>query len=515
MSELENDTAAESQPQDQGRSLGSVMRAGVIYWAGGNFVARVIKLAVHITLAWKLDEGDYGLVAMTDAILTLLRMFSEFGTVPAIIQKKDMSKGYASTAFWVNSGMSVVMVCLAWVLAPRLAAFYNNEHVTLVVRVSSLGFFIMALRIIPMALLRKQLQFGRYAFLDSSWHIASGLLALVFAFAGARYWSLVIPQMIVGLLMAPLWFVASKWRPSFLFDKKEFAEIFAFSKNVVVVSLATFTLSHAGFIIAGHFLGADQAGIYKFAMMNAMFITFNFGWLVANVATSGFALAKGNDERLRQGFGRVYDSLLASAIPLHVLLFVQAGLVFQSVFPEKWVPALHLFRILLICGAVRTMTGPITQFYYAVNRSHVNVWLTAVQVSLLLPAMYFGCVYEGLDGLAIGTVVVSSTLGIAMYAITPYINRWESMHYVRRSLPWLTGSAVLAATAYFSSRFFSGIGMWPRANLVLSSSLALLLYPVVVVLLSRERFESVVKDIVPGRIRQKLPRFFLRETSLD
>lgn len=491
-----------------GPSLRAKIRSGAIFWGAGNLTARLIRIAVHVVLAWLLDPTDYGLVAMSLAFTMLLQMFSEFGIVPAIIQKKDMPASYPSTAFWVSSGMSVLMIGAAWLLAPWLADFYQDPRVALLVRVSSLGFLVVALRTIPMALLRKRLQFGRYAALDTSWQVATSLMALVFAWAGARYWSLVIPQMVTGLLIVPAWLMCSQWHPSLVFDRGLFREIFKFSKNVIFVSLATFVLSNAGFVFAGHFLGTEKAGIYKFAMQYAMFVLFNFAWLVSSVTVSGFALAQGDNERLRNAFGRVYDTLLATTLPLHALLFVQADLVFQVVFPDKWLPAIPIFRILLVCAALRAVTSILPQFYYAINRPYINSRFTGLYLLWSVPAMYIGCKYFGLHGLTWATTITFSTAAIAFLFITPWLNRWASLQFIRRSVPCVLSSALLALVTHSCAALLYMAEAPLLLNFFVSSTAGSLVYPVCLRLVAPSQVRALIENTLPRSVSGKVLRLF-------
>ncbi len=487
-----------SQHGGKGPSLRSKMRSGALFLSIGNIVSKLAKVVV---VAWQLELGDFGVVAMAAAFMMLLQMFSEFGIVPAIIQRKDLSERYTATAFWAGMVMSTLMMGIAWMAAPWLARFYEEPLVANVVRVSSLGFVLLALRMIPMALLRKRLRFARYALLDTAWQISTCLLTLVFAVAGAQYWSLVIPQLITGVLILPFWFHAVRWLPGLCFDTQIFREIFKFSKNVLLVTIGAFALNGAGFMLAGRLLGTEPAGVYKFSIELAMFVTFNFAWMVSNVVVSGFALAQDDSERLRRAFGRVYDVLFAVTLPLHVLLFVQADLVFTALFPDKWLGAIPILRILLLCGVMRSLGAPITQYYYATNRSHVNVWFMLVQVVTLLPAMYFGCVLYGMGGLAFATSTVFSAVVAGMFFLIPRLNGWEPLGYVKRSAPWLVASIVLAGVAYGVAHLLASVECPTLLNLLFSSLTGVLAYPLAVFLCARNHFNQLVEEIVPERIR--------------
>jgi O-antigen/teichoic acid export membrane protein len=270
-----------------------------------------------------------------------------------------------------------------------------------------------------------------------------------------------------------------------------------FSINTSITSLAAFVLGSTGFIIAGHYLGIESAGIYKFATENAMFITFNIAWTVSNVTVSAFALMQDDNNRLYSAFGQVYDILLAVTMPLHILLFVEADLVFAVAFPDKWLPAVPLFRVLLLNALFRSLVGPVIQFFYAVNRPQVNLWLTLAQMVVMLPCMLYGCRYYGLEGLAWGTTAPFVLVSIVTLMLMPHLNRWDSLHYIRRSFSWLIGASTMAAVAICLNRFGAACGLPGAATLMLSSGLGALTYPVFARLLNPTRFDSVASALLP------------------
>jgi O-antigen/teichoic acid export membrane protein len=402
------------------------------------------------------------------------------------------------------------MLCAAYVLAPWLAAFYGEARVTLLVRVSACGFLVIALRTIPMALLRKRLQFGRYAALDTAWHISSGALTAVMALMGAGYWSMVIPPVAAGLGLAPLWFVAARWRPSFTFEFAVFREVFLYSKNVVSASLLLLVLNNAGFIIAGHLLSTGEAGEYKVAMENAMFVVFNFAWLVGNVTLSGFALRQGQDERLRAAFTRVYEVLTATTLPFHVLLFVLADVLFSGVIDPKWAPAMPLFRILLVYATVRAVIAHVAPFYNAINRTDVILKYYACVTVLCVPAMYLGCLYHGLTGLAWASSVLQALGAVTILGLTPRILSWSSLGYVRRTVPFVMASVAVALAAKGAAAALSNFGLPAAIVFFAASAVGGLCYPSVLYLVDRPRFQQILTDLMPDRIRTKYFGFLMR-----
>src|SRR5436853_2328518 len=102
-----------------------------------NFLLRVGSLAI---LARVLDPKDFGLVGMVTAFTGVLSLFRDFGLSSAAIQRAHVSHEEASTLFWINVVVGIVLGGLALVLAPAVAAFYREPRLIGVTAALAAGF---------------------------------------------------------------------------------------------------------------------------------------------------------------------------------------------------------------------------------------------------------------------------------------------------------------------------------------------------------------------------------------
>ena len=499
-------------------SIQSKMRSGVLWWGLGNAVSRVLRFAAQFLLVWLLVPAELGLVAMTMAFLNVLQMVSEFGVGVAVIQKKDITDGYVHTAFWLNLAASLLILAVTWVAAPWIAKFYRAEEITLLVRVTSLSFPISALRTIPVSLLRRRMQFGLNSALETAWNGISGALMVLFALLGASYWSLVIPAMIVGLFMTPFWFSYAKWRPAFVFDRSEFSDLFHYSKHLVGASLLSLVLGNAGFVIAGHLLGKDAAGLFNVASVYSTIILINYAWLIGNVSLSGFAAKQDDKAALRSGFLRVYELLVATTLPVHVLGVVLAPLLFTVFMPDRYQPALVCFQLLLAFAAIRSVGAHVAPFYNAINKAHINLYFFLISTPLCIAIMYVACrrgyesggVQAGLDALGWATVLSQGISLLGVIAVARYVLGWGEAQLLRRALPYATATALAAGVTYgvavaaMSISAGLPVRVYGFVVLVVATSAGMAVYATTLYVAARPKLAVLVRDAVPRKLRDRV-----------
>lgn len=492
-------------------SLRSKMRWGVAAWGMANVAARASKAVVYLILIWLLAASDFGLAIMTVALMAIPLTLSEFGVGVAVIQKKDLSDAYASSAFWLNLTASLAMAAAMWPAAPWLAQFCGANEMTALVRVAALGMPVQALRTIPTALLRKRMQFGLYSGLETIWHVLSGALAVVFALLGAGYWSLLVPSIVAGLVMAPVYFMAARWRPSFSFDGKVLREVFDYTKNVVGATLLGLLLHNAGYIIAGHVTDTHWAGLYNVAATNAMFVVINYACLIGNVSLSGFAVKQGEPETLRYAFGRVFEILAATTLPVHLLGIALAPLIFAALLPATYLPSIAAFQVLLGFAAVRALAGHVAPFFNAIDRSDINLKFYVASTPLCLAVMYGACRYAKTSGgddaailaLAWATALSQGVSVLAWLALVPRTLAWKRAGLIPALAPYGVSAAVAVAVAKGASLGLDALHAPALLNLAACTALGGFVYLFALYAGARPSLARLVCDIVPVRVRER------------
>ena len=95
------------------------------------------------------------------------------------------------SAFGAIIAISGALVALMYLAAPFVAAFYDEDRVTAVVRVTALNMLLSMFCIIPGAVLARDLDFKRQAVVSVGSSLFGGLCTLGMALSGYGVWALV------------------------------------------------------------------------------------------------------------------------------------------------------------------------------------------------------------------------------------------------------------------------------------------------------------------------------------
>src|SRR4051812_1163902 len=182
-------------------SLGTRAARGAFATLVGQIARIVIQVASVSILARLLDPSDYGLVAIVLAIVGVGEIFRDFGLSTAAMQSAVVTPAQRNKLFWLNTAIGAGLTLLCIAAAPLVADLFGHAELTPITRVLGVTFLLNGMTAQYQADLNRRLRFTALVTVGVGSQAASTVVAVVCAWAGAGYWSLVIQQLAAGLIL--------------------------------------------------------------------------------------------------------------------------------------------------------------------------------------------------------------------------------------------------------------------------------------------------------------------------
>ena len=192
-----------------------------IFWKfSERFLAQLITLVVQIVLARFLNPKDFGTVALMTVVIQVLLIFVDSGLGNALIQKKDADELDFSSVFIFNIILGFFIYIIVYFTAPLIALFYNDESITILLRVLAFSVIILGIKNVQQAYVCKTLQFKDFFWATLGGTLTSAVVSIYMAFCGFGVWALISQYMInIFIDTLVLWGIV-KWRPKLVFSLK-------------------------------------------------------------------------------------------------------------------------------------------------------------------------------------------------------------------------------------------------------------------------------------------------------
>lgn len=226
---------------------------------------RVLSLAataVSITLLSRLiAPAAFGVWAVAVLALALATIVREMGLVSAIVQAPNVSAEQRQAYFWTSVAVSLASALLLALAAPVLARLYAAPLLAPVIWLGCISLALAGFGLVPAALLRRDLRYGKVAIIEGGGMLCSLAVSLAAAYAWRNVWALV-----AGHIASALWMSASAlalygWRPRA--PRRGAASLdLSFSLQMMSYNLLTYAGNNVG-VAAGYRLAAADLGFFN------------------------------------------------------------------------------------------------------------------------------------------------------------------------------------------------------------------------------------------------------------
>ncbi len=142
-------------------------------------------------MARLLDAEVFGLVAMALIVVGFAEVLIRQSITVALIQRQQLEPGHSDAAFWSLLALAAGLTLGIVALADLVAQVYAISQVADLLRWLSPTLLLVALSAVPVAILRRKLQFRLLAVRTTLGVIAGGAVGITMAVMGYGVWSLV------------------------------------------------------------------------------------------------------------------------------------------------------------------------------------------------------------------------------------------------------------------------------------------------------------------------------------
>jgi len=364
-------------------------------WRGATqALGQVFQFGVSIVIARLLSPDDLGLMGMIVVVTGFAATIADLGLGNSIIQQQGVSDRQLQTVFWLVLGLGAVLCVLFALTVPWVAHLYHEPQLGPVTDAVATTFVIVALAVVPNALLEKGLDFRARFQIEAAAIAVSGSVAVAMALAGEGIWSLVAQLITAALARTTTAYVYSSWRPRMVFDGGSIKELLVFGRSMVGFNCVVYWAQNFDKLMVGRTLGAAALGVYRLADQLMRMPLTN----VTNITTSVMfpALSSLGDDiaTLRRVYLRANRMIALLTFPLMLGLGVLSEPAILTIYGEKWRGAIAVVEVLCLAGMAQSVYNTATWIFLSRKRPDIlfrlGVLSAVVRIAGVLIGMNWG-----------------------------------------------------------------------------------------------------------------------------
>lgn len=183
-------------------------------------------VATVVLLRYYLTPAEYGIASIATTLYPMFDLLADAGVSAAVVQHDELDEERASTAWWVSAATSVGMAVALCGLGPLLAFVQGQWIVAGLIAAYGVKLLLQNAYFLPVAMLRRDLQFKLLAKIRTLGSIAEGLYR-------AAYELVLEPAKLLSYIVVDVAFpVFSRLRADMLAMR---AQLVAFTRHNVIV----------------------------------------------------------------------------------------------------------------------------------------------------------------------------------------------------------------------------------------------------------------------------------------
>ena len=383
-------------------------------WTSFSALGRsALQMLQVVVVARFLAPADFGLMAITMALLGVLSVIADFGISRGIIHFEQIDVRTRSSLYWLNVILATALSLLVVIAAPFIARFYDNPALTWVLAWTAPMLFVTSLGQQFNVLAEKELEFAKPAQNE----IAAALAGFIACVVSAAWLRAGVFALVAGALVAAIVGALLAWirlsaghRPSFHIDLQEAKPFLRFGGYMVGENAASTLTRQSDIFLGGWFLGSATLGLYSLARDLNLRISMMINQVVTRVTFPLMSRVKNDQDALADIYAQTLRMTASVNFPVFVMLGLFADEVVMLLYGPRFREANDLMRVFAVWGLLRSIGNPIGSLLYAVGKARRAFAWNIVLLAVLPAAYWVGLRIARLDGLIVAVLLAQVVL---------------------------------------------------------------------------------------------------------
>jgi O-antigen/teichoic acid export membrane protein len=361
-----------------------------------------VRLAI---LARILTPTQFGIFGVASLALALLEVLTETGINVFLIQKKDKSHEFISSA-WLVSIVRGCLISLLLILGSSFIADFFNSPESMKVLILIAAVPLIRGFINPSIInIQKNLEFQKEFYLRSILFAVDAVIAITVAFITKSAESFAYGLIFSAVLEVILSFLLFRPWPKMDFELEKVKHIVSRGFWVTLTGIFSYFSDNGDNLAVGRLMGSSSLGLYQVAYRLSTLTVSEITEVVNKVTFPIYLKFSDDRKRLFKAFIKVsaLSSLIAGVVG--AIIFVFAAPIVLLMLGEKWISIIAVVQILAIYGIVRTIFGNFSSLFLSLERQDYVAKMTFTRVVALILLLYPMISQFGLMGAAYSMLI--------------------------------------------------------------------------------------------------------------
>lgn len=369
--------------------------ASGLRWSGIAAISTTIAGLLQLVVLFRfLSPTELGVVAMATVVITFSQLLADVGIGNAVIHRQVLDDVAAASLSWFGFVVGAAIAIALQLVAPLVAARFDNPAVAPVISLAALSFLVSPLATVRQATLERDLRFSIIAVIEGASALAGCSTAVILAasdFGPTAYAGALVAVAITRTAMLTFWGSGpalighcsiAALRPFLAFGGWQWAQ-----------RLFTFGVGNVDYLFIGAYLGSHELGLYMLAFQLAVAPTSRLNALVGRVAFPWLARSRDDRPQLASRYLLMHEGMSTVNLSLLGLWFGIGPLVVPQFGGPEWQGIGPLIGLMAVLAAGRALAGTVSPLLLATGSTRLGFWWSVLICTIQTPSMWAAAAY--------------------------------------------------------------------------------------------------------------------------
>lgn len=386
------------------------LKKGLIHTLFSQYSVVFIQIILGIILARILSPFEFGVVAV---ILIFLNFFNlqASSIAPGIIQYRDLSERNLNDLKIISIAGSLIITILFIIITFLVSIYFKEKEYLKIGLGLILAIIFSTLSVIPIAISRKLQKFkeiGIAVFLST---LFSGSIAIILAYNGFSYYSLVIQSSLNFILLFLSYSIISKVN-ILKIEKTSFNSLILTWNNVKQYTkynsyfdLVNFSSRNLDSLLVGRYIGIESLGIYDKAYRLMLYPVSNLTQILSKVLHPVFSVYQDSRSFIRQKYLSILYLLFLGVVPLSVFFYFNSNRIIYVLYGNAWLESAKIFKILAISLPAQIFNSSTGSIFLSTGYPNYYFKSGLLNSIIIIMSIILGISSQNLSFLALALVI--------------------------------------------------------------------------------------------------------------
>ena len=436
-------------------SKGSGIAGGLFWKFLEQGASQLVQFIVSVLLARLLGPEQYGVVVLILVFVNMLALFVQNGFATALIQKKDSTKTDFNSVLYFNIVLGILLYILIYFVAPFISAFYKDEHITLLTRLTALILIPAGVIAVQNAYIASRMEFSKLFIAIFLTAVISGSISVYMAYKGFGVYALVAQQLLYYSLLCIILLCILSWKPALEFKFSSIKSLSSFGLRMLLAAAIDNTFNNIHSLVMGKTFNKAVLANFNRGEQFPKLIVANLGASIQAVMLPVMSKVQDESQKVREMLKQAISISCYVVFPMMFGMIAMSDTIIILFLGKAWEQAVVYLILMSLAYALWSIHIVNLQTISALGRSDIflkiEVIKKIVSLSLLLLGIYLKDVF------------IFVLLKVVADFIAAFINSYPNSKLLDfgplkqfvKVLPSLIISAIMAAAVYAVGRFLA------------------------------------------------------------